>query len=178
MTTALYRRILGPAFEQMPPSLQTFHDITRPKVFTASFNITRADGWLRNLACRFGGLPAAGEDVPMRLRVVPDGDAEIWDREFGSQRLRSIQQFRDGLMVETVGAIRFGFRLLVEGKSLRLKLEKAWFLGVRCPLWLAPGGSGIETGEADGCGVVVRATAPLLGQLVQYEGIVLTPTTS
>lgn len=169
----LYRRLLGAAFDSLPPTLRDFHDVERERHFEATFRITRGRGWLRGLVCRLGGLPPAGEAVPLRLRVYPDGDAERWERQFGDKRLKSVQRLRDGLMVESFGnGWRLGFRLTVEGAALRLKLEKAWFLGVRWPLLLAPGGEGIEVGEANGCAIVARAVAPLLGMLVQYEGLV------
>jgi Domain of unknown function (DUF4166) len=169
---SLYRRLLGESFDSLPPALRDFHDVERERHFQAVFRITRGKGWLRNLVCKLGGLPPAGEAVPMKLRVFPDGEREHWVREFDKHRLESVQWARDGLMVESIGAMRLGFRLHVEGATLRLELRRAWFLGVRWPLWLAPRAEGTETGQADGCAIVVRASAPLLGLLVQYEGLV------
>src|SRR5262249_8142421 len=97
---------------------------------------------------------------------------ERWQRDFGGHKLESVQWQRNGLMVEGFGPWRLGFQLTVEGPALRLTLRRAWFCGVRWPLWLAPGGGGIETGQEDGCAIMARATAPLLGFLVQYEGLV------
>ena len=170
---ALYRRLLGPAFDSLPRSLRDFHDVERERRFDAVFRITRGRGLLCRLLCKLGGLPPAGEAVPVNLRVFPEGDAEHWVRDFGGHRLESVQRIRDGLMVESFpNGWRLGFRLVVEGPTLQLSLCRAWLLGVRCPLALAPRGEGSETGQDDGCAIVARAGAPLAGFLIQYEGLV------
>jgi len=170
--TFLYRRLLGQDYERLPASLQDFHHIDRERHFQARFKITRGPGLLRALLCRLGRLPASGENVPMRLRVTPEEGRERWVRQFGEQVLESVQWEKDGLLHERLGPVRLAFKLHVEPPALRLELKKAWGLGIRLPLWLAPGGSGIEVGQDDGVAILVRATAPILGQLVQYEGLV------
>jgi hypothetical protein len=83
---SLYRRLLGPAFDLMPPSLRNFHDVQTEWRGSARFKITRGRGWLRNFLANAAGLPAAGEDVPLRLRIVAEGEGERWIREFGTAR--------------------------------------------------------------------------------------------
>ena len=139
----------------------------------ADFKITRGRGFLRGLIAWAGGLPPAGAAVPMRLRIVAEGEGERWIREFGTHRLESVQRAWNGLMVESFGAITLGFRLVIEGDALRLVPARAWVLGIPWPLWLAPHGTGIEIGQTDGCSIVARAELPLLGLLVQYEGLVV-----
>src|SRR5262245_17048141 len=112
---SLYRRLLGDAFDALPPSLRDFHDVQRERCFRAVFRITRGKGPLCGLLCRLGRLPPAGEQVPMRLRVVAEGQRERWVRHFGSHRLESVQWAAGGLMVESVGPLRLAFRLTVEG---------------------------------------------------------------
>ncbi len=170
--SSLYRRLLGDAFDRLPPALRDFHDVERERCFQATFRITHGKGWLRSLFRKVGGLPRAGEAVLMKLRVTPEGQRERWRRDFEGHKLESVQWERAGLMVEAFGPWRLGFRLHVEGPALRLELHKVWFCGLRWPLWLGPSGSGVEIGQDDGCAIVARATAPLVGFLVQYEGVV------
>ncbi len=169
---SLYRRLLGEAFDRLPATLRDFHDVERERHFTATFRITHGKGWLRGLFRNLGGLPRAGEAVPVRLRVTPEGERERWRRDFAGHKLESLQWERDGLMVEALGPWRLGFQLSVEGPALRLELQRVWFCGLRWPLWLGPSGTGIEIGQEDGCAIVVRASAPLAGFLIQYEGLV------
>jgi hypothetical protein len=171
--TSLYRRILGPAFDTLPRSLRQFHDVETEWRGRASFRVTRGGGRLGNLVANLGGLPPAGEDVAVRLRVVREGDGERWVRDFGGHRLESVQRMWRGLLVESLGPVTLGFRLVAEPPALRLVPARAWVLGVPWPLALAPRGSGVEVGRDDGCAIVARAEAPLLGLLVRYEGLVV-----
>jgi hypothetical protein len=169
---SLYRRLLGPSFDTLPASLRDFHDVESEWHGHSLFTVTRAPGLLRGLVANLGGLPRSGQ-VPMRLTLRAEGPRERWIRHFGSQRLESVQWTENGLLLEQFGSLRFGFRLLVEPPALRLKHERTWVLGVPFPRPLGPMGSGEEIGRQDGCAIVARAFAPLLGQLVQYEGLVL-----
>jgi hypothetical protein len=171
--TSLYRRILGPTFDTLPRSLQQFHDVETEWRGRASFRVTRGRGWLRNAAANLGGLPAAGEAVPLTLRVVREGDGERWVRDFGGHRMESFQRAWKGLLVESLGGVTLGFRLVAELPALRLVPARVWVLGVPWPLALGPRVSASEVGRDDGCAVEVRAAAPLLGLLVQYEGLVV-----
>ena len=171
--SSLYRRLLGAAFESLPPTLRDFHDVERERRFRAVFRITRGGGWLRGLLCRLGRLPPPGDAVPLQLRVVPRGGREHWVRDFGGHRLESVQWAAGGLLLESLGPVRLGFRLSVEGPSLRLETVRTWVLGVRWPVRLAPRGGGIEVGREDGCAIEVHASVPLFGTLVQYEGLVV-----
>jgi hypothetical protein len=170
---SLYRRLLGPALDTLPPTLQKFHDVETEWQGHADFKITRGRGWLRGLIAWVGGLPPAGDAVPMELRIVAEGEAERWIRQFGRHRLESVQRAWKGLMVESFGAITLGFRLVIDRDAVRLVPARAWVLGIPWPLWLAPNGTGIEIGKDDGCSIVARAELPLLGLLVQYEGLVV-----
>jgi hypothetical protein len=169
---SLYRRILGPAFDTLPMPLQKFHEVETEWRGRSRFRITRGQGWLRNLIANAAGLPRAGEDVPMMLRIVREGDSERWIREFGGQRMESVQRLWHGLLIETLGAVTLGFRLVVEPPALKLVLARIWILGVPWFRALGPHISAFEIGRDDGCAIEVRASAPLLGLLVQYEGLV------
>jgi hypothetical protein len=175
---SVYRRLLGPALDSLPPTLRHFHDVETEWRGHARFRITRGRGLLRNLVAALGRLPPAGADVPVRLRIVAEGPRERWPRErwlreFGGHKFESVQWAQDGLLMESLGALRLGFRLTVEPPALRLEPVRAWVLGVPWPVALAPSGDGEEVGRPDGCAVVVRGHAPLLGQLAQYEGLLV-----
>src|SRR5947199_5112323 len=103
--SSLYRRLLGPAFDSLPATLRDFHDVETEWHGHARFRVTRGRGWLRNLVAAAGRLPPAGEDVPLRLRLVAEGERERWVRHFGGHRLESVQWAQDGLLVESLGAL-------------------------------------------------------------------------
>jgi hypothetical protein len=78
-----------------------------------------------------------------------------------------------GLLMESFGAVRLAFRLVVEPPALRLEPAGAWLLGIPWPRGLAPRGHGVEVGCPDGCAIVARAELPLMGMVAQYEGLVV-----
>jgi Domain of unknown function (DUF4166) len=171
--TPLYRRLLGPAYDSLPPVLREFHDVATEWQGRSSFRITRGPGWLRNLLANVAGFPKAGANVPVHLRVVAEGDRERWIRHFAGKRMESVQWAWNGLLMEKFGPATLGMRLIVEPPALRLVTERVWVLGVPWLAALAPGGDAIEVGQPDGNAVVVRVSAPLVGLLVQYEGLVV-----
>jgi hypothetical protein len=170
---SLYRRLLGPAFDTLPPTLQNLHNVETEWRGRANFRITRGQGWLRNFLAGCGGLPKAGENVPVRLRIVAEGDRERWIRQFGEHRFESVQWMWNGLLLESIGAVTLGFRLVVEPPALRLEPVRVWIMGVPWFPRLVPRAEGIEVGTADGCAIAVTVCAPLLGMLVRYEGLVV-----
>jgi hypothetical protein len=170
--TTLYRRLLGPAFSSLPPTLRSLHDVATEWRGTARFRVTRGPGWLRNRLANLAGLPPAGE-AELRLRVVAEGERERWIRQFGGLKIESLQWIRGELLVEQFGPWRFGYKVVVEPPALRLVQVRTWGLGVPWPTWLGPRGVGEEVGRDDGCWIAVQALAPLLGVLVRYEGLLV-----
>jgi Domain of unknown function (DUF4166) len=170
----LYRRLLGDAFDRLPPVWRRFHDSPTGGSGSGTFRVTRGKGRLANLLANLGGLPRAGDAVPVRLRVVVEGERERWVREFPACRMETVQWARDGLLVEAVGPVRLGLRVQPEGEVLRFDVVRAWVLGVPVPRWLAPRASAVTVARDDAWEVDVSLAAPLLGLLVRYQGL-LTP---
>src|SRR5262249_51241796 len=135
---SFYRRLLGERFDALPATLREFHDITTERRFVAHFRITRGRGRLKALLCRLQGLPRAGDRIPLTLVLRPDGNGERWERRFPDVALASRQWQVGELLVESFGLLRLGFELVREGDALRLIVKRAWLLGLRWPLFLAP----------------------------------------
>jgi hypothetical protein len=110
----------------------------------------------------------------MLLEVVPRGDTQRWVRHFGRHMLETGQCAHRGLLVESAGLASIGFELVVKEGALLFKPRRAWALGIRIPLWLAPS---IEAenwpSESGGWHVRVRFGVPLLGQVAEYRGVVM-----
>jgi hypothetical protein len=115
-------------------------------------------------------MPKAGENVPVQLEVIALEDREIWLRHFPGQILKSVQRDRGGLLLERFGLGSFSSTLEVCGSRVVYRFGRAWFLGVPVPRRFAPFvESYVDAGETAWL-VVVRLFAPLLGEIVHYEG--------
>jgi hypothetical protein len=167
---SLYRRILGARFEALPAVLRRFHDAGGDGRARGTFRIEQGPGWLRNGLASLVGLPRAGSDVPVRFRVVVEGDRERWIRDFDGHRVETVQWARGDTLMERAGYVRFACALVLDGSRLLYEFRGAWFAGIPIPHWLSPGVESYVDADDAGWRVVVRVLAPILGELVGYEG--------
>lgn len=167
---SLYRRMLGERFEDLPEVLRRFHDANGGGRAQGMIQVERAGGWLRNTLASLLGLPRAGRDIAVRLEVYVEGDRERWVRWFAHQRVETVQWERDGALIEALGATTFSSALVVVGSCLRYEFRRAWVAGIPLPRRLGPVIDGWVDAGSNGWRVVVRIAAPLLGELVRYEG--------
>ncbi|MBY2995854.1 DUF4166 domain-containing protein [Rhizobium leguminosarum] len=169
----LYQRILGSAWERLPPALAALH-AGGARVASGRARIERGGGLLARIVARVIGFPPAGEDVPVTVRFVPDGDKEIWTRDFGGTVFRSRQVEAKGrdrdLLAEVFGPFRVLMALVPDGERLRLVVRGWRFLGIPLPMFLAPGGDTYEE-ERDGrFHFHVEIGGRLTGLVVRYTG--------
>jgi Domain of unknown function (DUF4166) len=167
---SLYRRVLGDRFDALPEVLKRFHGASGKSDAWGTLRVKRESGYLRNLVATILGMPRAGENVPVHLEVVVKADREIWLRHFPGQTLKSVQCARGNLLIERFGLGSFASALEPRGSRLVYVFKQSWFLGVPIPQWLAPFvDSYVDAGET-GWLVVVHIFAPVLGEIVHYEG--------
>jgi hypothetical protein len=116
------------------------------------------------------GFPAAGADVPVLLEVSVKGDREVWCRRFAGRPVVSRQWERDHLLIEAFGVNSFSCNLAIAGPDLIYEFRRAWLAGIALPSWIAPRVDGRVTGDPGGWHVSVRVFAPVLGEILHYEG--------
>jgi hypothetical protein len=115
-------------------------------------------------------MPNSGVDVPVRLVVTVEGTRERWTRQVGDRTLTTVQWEVAGLLLESFGPITLATSLKVDGCNLSYQFERAWFAGIPLPRWLAPSAtSEVRAGEG-GWFVSTRICAPVVGEIVHYEG--------
>ncbi len=167
---SLYRRVLGPRFDALPAVLQRFHDAPRGGKARGTFRVERGAGPVRNGLAALWRMPPAGDDVPVRLEVVVDGQREHWRRHFREHCLASIQWAEGDLLMESFGAGSFVSAVVIDGSCLRYDVRRTWLAGLAIPRWLAPEIDGsVHAGES-GWRVVTQFSLPVLGKIVHYEG--------
>lgn len=141
----LYQRLLGEDFQKLPPILQCFHSQPQGAKASGRVNVKHASSSSsRSLyypaamaGTLLGLLPPQGEDIPLRLEVVPEqqGQRELWIRHFGNKEdrqqrrrryccLRTLQWTEDGtFLVEQAGPLLFVFRVSADEKGMTFHFQ-------------------------------------------------------
>ena len=167
---SLYRRLLGPDFDRLPPVLRHFHDTADEARGEGVVDVRVAPRpWGRALA-RALGLPRPGDNVPVTVRVRAIEDREIWDRTFGRDRLRSVQWTQGGRLLERVGALTFGFDVSADETGMRFRFASLAAFGIRVPHRLSIQVDADVAGFATGWHVHVVIRAPGSQVVTSYEG--------
>jgi hypothetical protein len=167
---SLYRRLLGSQFDLLPAVLRQFHDAGEGGRARGTFQVERGRGLMRNALATLMGLPRAGVDVPVTLEVSVQGDRERWTRRFGAKHVVSTQWEQDHLLMEQFGVNSFSSILKINGPEVIYEFHRAFVAGIPLPSWLSPRVDGLVRCEETGWRVVVRIFAPLLGEIIHYEG--------
>lgn len=167
---SLYRRILGQRFDSLPEALRRFHDTPGGGRAHGTLQVERASGWLSNALASLLGLPEAGKNISTVVEVKVEGDRERWVRDFEGRRVETVQWMHGELLMESFGATTFSSVLTIDGSCLHYEFRRAWVAGIRLPRRLAPFVDGRVYAGDGGWRVAVRVNAPLLGELVHYEG--------
>ncbi len=171
----LYAQVLGDDWHRLAEPIRALHQ--GPVRAVGNFRVTRGSNWISNLLANWIGLPSAGENVVLELKITASEGTERWTRRFDELVLESVQRLGSrGLLVERMGPMEFAMELeVVEGALIyhvrRLALRT---LGVRVPL--PPIGlaacTATERPNVDGHSfdVFVSIHAPIVGLIAQYEG--------
>ena len=167
--TSLYRSLLGGSFDLLPPVLQEFHGSEDARA-AGTVRVTRGRGRIGNLLADLLRLPRAGAVVPVDIHVLRQDVGERWVRRFGASPLESLQRPSRELLLESFGPLRLRFRLQASAGGLRFEPAGARFLFIPLPRRLAPEVRAEERGGDGGWRVEVRVRAPILGEVLRYEG--------
>jgi hypothetical protein len=166
---SLYSRILGPAFERLPPALKSIHDARRAKLYVGRCDI-RGGGLIARTIARLAGLPIAQTDVPIEVTVNATESNEDWIRKFGSQRMQSRLTCRQQRVEERLGPLVLTFTLSAEQERIVWSLYSARLALLALPVtWLLECAA-IESVHNGRYGFDVSAAMRGVGLIVHYKG--------
>lgn len=171
---ALYRRILGMAFDGLPAEIRAMHGAEPRFVARGRAEVERGRGPLSWIAGALIGFPKAAADVPVEVVFERSGGRETWRRSFAGRRFSSVQEAGEGaarhLLVERFGLARFDLALVVAEGRLSLVPRRWSVLGLPLPLSLAPAGPAFEAVEDGRFRFHVEIGHRLFGLIVRYRG--------
>jgi Domain of unknown function (DUF4166)/Saccharopine dehydrogenase NADP binding domain len=179
-TTAqpLYRQRLGQAWQQLPLPLQQLHTVDAVgSTFAGYCSVERGRSPLAWIVAKSIGFPRAGDELPVSVRLVAEGDSERWSRRIGGSAFSSVQSAgrgrADGLVRERFGAVAVDMALVVEPGRLVYVVRRWSLFGVPLPIWLGPRSVAVETADEQKFCFDVRIAHPLTGLIVRYRGWLL-----
>ncbi len=166
---ALYKRLMGPAFHTLPPTLQAMHQPWRDASAEGEAEVTGSDNVVARAIARIIGFSAPGHHV-LRVDFAVRGGTERWTRAFGDRSFTSELSASKGQLVERFGPLRFRFGLPADDTGLSMRMRGWSVFGVRLPLILSPRTMAREW-EVDGrFHFDVSIALPLIGPVVRYRG--------
>jgi len=170
----LYRRLLGSAYDTLPPTLRQLHELDRHLLAEGRAKVERGNGVLARLIAAAVGFPRAGSDIAVTVDFRREEARERWRRSFAGRAFSSTQQEGRGgfdrLLCEQFGPAVFGLALVVETGRLRLQVRRWCLFGVTMPIALAPECEGCEYEEQGRFHFFVDLGLKWIGRIVRYQG--------
>jgi hypothetical protein len=171
----LFARILGGAFESLPSCVIALHRRQGVQTYRGEVEVERGRNVLARFLAWLTDLPPARKG-PIEVEIIAEGGREQWTRRVGPHAMRSRLWADDDILCERLGAVEFGFRLVVESGELIwrtarvrafgfIPLPASWFAGVGARESAVGGATVDQRYRFD-----VRAAMPVIGLLVHYRG--------
>ena len=169
MSLTLFRRVLGPEFETLPPVVGALHRATGHRRYQGQVEVVRGGNPLARLFAWATRLPPAGLGE-VEVEIDASGEEERWTRHIGGHAMPSRLWERDGLLCEQLGLARFGFRLTVEEGGIVWRVARVTALGLPLPARWFDQVQARESELGGRYGFEVAAALPWIGLLVRYRG--------
>ncbi|WP_315837976.1 DUF4166 domain-containing protein [Bradyrhizobium prioriisuperbiae] len=165
----LYARVMGAAFEALPPKVRAMHEVLRDHGASGRATVTRGRNPLARIIASVIGFPPEGEHDLHVSFGARDG-VETWTREFSGRRFHSRLSQQDGRLVEQFGPLRFGFDLPADKSGFTMHIRRWWLGPLPLPIALAPRSVAREWQAEDRFQFDVPISLPLIGLIVHYRG--------
>ena len=169
----LYRRALGPQFDELAPRIRRFHDATGPVEVHGMLSVTRGASSIGNWLLDRSGFPRSHESLNVSLVIEPSADGETWRRAFGDLIVESWQYEGHGYLAERFGPLVMYLQPQVLAGALEVTDVRSTILGIPLPPFLTPRVHAQEIDKDDGIEITVRIASSPLGLLIEYHGIIV-----
>lgn len=168
----LFARALGASFRRMPEAIRTAHMPGRQLVLKGTASVSGAENVFARMAAALFGFPQSGDGIPVTVTMRARDGKEIWVRDFGGRRFRSVLARRpDGGLSERFGPVTFDLDVPATSRGLDMLIRR-WRLGpIPLPFWFAPTAEARERLDAEGrFSFDVSIALPIVGRIVRYRG--------
>jgi hypothetical protein len=165
----LYRRVMGRAFDALPPDIRALHGVLREAVAEGEADVQGAVTALGRFIGAIMGFPLPGRHT-LRVRFSERDGVERWRRQFGDRGFASEMSEQGGVLIERFGPLRFRFALVGDARGLRMVMRGWSVWRIPLPLALAPRSEAHEWAQDGWFQFDVPVALPLIGRLIHYRG--------
>ncbi|MET1111224.1 MAG: SDR family NAD(P)-dependent oxidoreductase [Allosphingosinicella sp.] len=165
----LYARVMGAAFDRLPPAVRRLHGVCRDSGAQGEGRVERGRGLLARALAAAMRFPPEGR-WPLHVAFSEADGVERWTRDFGGHRFTSELRAKGERLVERFGPLRFAFDLPSGPDGLEMRLQGWSVFGLPLPLALAPRIGAREWEEEGRFRFAVSASLPLIGDVIRYNG--------
>lgn len=170
-----FQHVLGQDFKTLPLPLQDLHTVIDVRRWQGRARVIRGHGILSRLAGWLVRFPPASDDVLVSVEMRHTRSGEVWKRQFGRHKMRSIQRARQDKGVwklyEHFGPLRFHIDLQSTAETIEYPVRSTRFLGIPIPAFLCPKSESSEQVDAQGRATFsVNISLPIAGHVVSYSG--------
>ena len=173
-TLQLFERALGTAWQSLPEITRRIHLADPSVILAGEAQVEGAENAAGRFIARIFGFPEAARNVPVRVVIEGDGEAEQWARHYPTRTMRSVMTAPDparSTVEEHMGPFHFRLKLLGSPEGIDLVPEAVSFRGLPLPLWVLPAITATERASADGRHLFnVHVSLAPFGRLVHYRG--------
>ena len=166
---SLYRRLMGAAYDGLPPTVRAIHDFCRDSGAAGEGKVERGRGRLARMIAAMMRFPPGGL-WPLHVAFAERHGVETWTRDFGGHCFSSELSAAGPRLVERFGPFRFAFDLPSGAGGLEMRLRRWSCLRLPLPLALAPRIAAREWEEEGRFRFAVDVSLPLIGDVVRYSG--------
>lgn len=168
----LYQKTLGTSWHSLPQALKGIHGNQNTLRAAGEARVERGKGFLTSLVAGLFGFPKAAEKIPVSVSFKSDKNVELWQRTFGKKSFSSTQTLGSttGLISERFGPFAFDLGLVFKNEILSFVVRDWFFLDLRMPRFLMPGGNSYEFSESGQFHFNIEIAQPLIGLIVRYSG--------
>jgi hypothetical protein len=169
LAPALFRHLLGDAYEELPTVIREVHDAPARRVWKGRCTVERGASPLSRLAGLLMALPPPGDHAAIEVIIERGSSRETWTRCIGGRRMRSRLSASRGWLAESMGPCVFRFALQCDRAQIHWRLLSVRLMGLPMPAsWFH-----IEACESaqDACYCFrVRVSMAGAGLVVAYDG--------
>lgn len=177
---SMYRRILGDAYDRLPPLVRDMHEVESRHTARGRGRVSRGTGLASRLMANVLGMPPEARDIPVETTFSLEQGAETITRNYNGAILVTRQAMvpvnaaetgSPALLLEKFGPVALFIRLEGTQEGITFHLQRCSLLGLPLPRFLSPRLVARERMSDGKYHYFVRIELPLVGKLIEYEGL-------